>query len=151
MKTPKRESNLSMFDLFAEPEKAEVKCARWKRKNRVKQLKRTIARLTAESRRFRELWVGKHLEFDSPEWEAFMILRKLKTPAEDAAPDEKFEYWIMLRKAAALALDAACFAAKDYGKARGRADCLAEIAENARQETLLCTDAEQQTERKEKE
>lgn len=61
MKTPKRESNLSMFDLFADPESAGAKfarlkrkCARWKRKNRVSQYKRTIARLTLELQRERE-------------------------------------------------------------------------------------------------
>ena len=44
MKTPKRELGMSLFDLFAEPEKAEVKFARYKRKNRVKQLKRSLHR-----------------------------------------------------------------------------------------------------------
>ena len=31
-----------MLDIFAEPEKIDAQCARWKRKNRVAQLKRTI-------------------------------------------------------------------------------------------------------------
>lgn len=114
------------------------KCARWKRKNRVKQLKRTIARMTAESRKFRELWRGEHLKDYSPEWEAFMILRRLKTPAEDAALDEKFEHWITLRKVGELALNAACLAAKAYGEAKGKenAACHPETAESGQQTEL---------------
>lgn len=149
------------------------KCARWKRKNKIAQLKRTIARMTAESRKFRELWIGGHLKFDSPEWEAFMILRKLKTPAGDATLEEKLDHWITLRKAAALALDAACFAAKAYGEAKakeraachpetaengqqtelpptgGQQACVAQNTENAKQENSPCTDADQQPGRKE--
>lgn len=122
--------------------------SRWKRKNRVAQLKRTIARMPDEARKFRELWSGGHLNFGSPEWEVFMILRKLKMPAENATLDEKLDHWLTLRKAAALAVDAACFAAKAYGEAKERAACQSKTAENAKQGNLLCPDAEQLTERK---
>lgn len=43
MKTTKREASMTMFDLFSEPEKYDTKCARWKRKNRIAQYKRTIS------------------------------------------------------------------------------------------------------------
>ena len=154
MKTPKRESNLSMFDLFADPESAGAKfarwkrkCARWKRKNRVKQYKRTIARLTreltAERRQLNALWLGDHLKRFSPEWDAFIQLRGLKTPADDATLDEKFEYWITLRKVGGLALNAACLAAMDYGEAKERASCHPETADSGQQTDLPTTGGQQ--------
>lgn len=176
MKTPKRQYKTNFLEWGDEvrgllsPEQKEH-FSRWKRKNRVKQLKRTIARLTAEGRKFRELWRGEHLKEYYPEWEAFMILCRLKTPAEDAALDEKFEYWITLRKVGELALNAACLAAKAYGVAEayaachpepaksgqqtelpptgGQQSCIAQNAENAKQANLPCAGAEQQTARKE--
>lgn len=54
MKMTKREASMTMFDLFSEPEKYDTKCARWKRKNKIAQYKRTIARLTQELKRERE-------------------------------------------------------------------------------------------------
>lgn len=121
---------------------------RWKRKNRVKQLKRTIARLTAESSKFRELWRGEHLKAYSPECDAFMILRRLKTPAADATLDEKFEYWVTLREVGKLALNAASLAAMAYGEAKERAACREQNAENAKQGKLIYIGAEQLTARK---
>lgn len=132
--------------------------ARWKRKNRVKQLKRTIARLTdaliAERKQFNALWLGDHLKRYSPEWDAFMQLRRLKTPEEDATLDEKFVYWVALREVGKSVLNAACLAAMDYGESKGKEEekacaCRAINAENAKQEGLTCADAEQQAARKE--
>lgn len=111
--------------------------ARWKRKNRVKQLKRTIARLTealtAERRQLNALWLGDHLRRFSPEWDAFIQLRGLKTPADDATLDEKFEYWVALRAVGKSVLNAACLAAMAYGEAKGCADCHTENAERKEQ------------------
>lgn len=127
-------------------------CQQAKRKNKLAQYKRTIARLTDEQtaviRQFNALWLGDHLKAYSPEWEAFMILRKLKTPADDATLDEKLDHWLTLRKAAAKTLDAACFAAKAYGEAKERAACREQNAENAKQGKLIYIGAEQLTARK---
>ena len=152
-----------------------AKNARRKRKNRIAQLKRTIARLTAECRKYgreyHDLWIGNHLKMYSPEWEAFILLRKLQTPVDDASTDDKRLYWLDLRKIGGLLLNAACLAALDAGRAEakeaacnpenaengqqaelpptgGQQDCDAQIAENAKQENLTCTDAEQLTKRK---
>ena len=165
MKTPKRKFGLDKkWTCYQQ--------TRWKRKNRISQYKRTIARLTAESGRFREFQLGGHLKIYSPEWEAFMILSRLKTPAEGATLEEKLDHWLTLRKVTELALDAACFAAKAFGVADEKEyaachpetakngqqtdltptgeqqACNAQNAENAKQETLLCAGAEQLTERK---
>lgn len=153
MKTPKRKFGL-------DKKWTRYQQTRWKRKNRVAQLKRTIARLTDEQtaviRQFNALLLGDHLKAYSPEWDAFMILRRLKTPAKDATLDEKFEYWITLREVGKLALNAASLAAMDYGEAKGKEDekaraCRAINAENAKQEGLTCAGAEQQASRKEQE
>lgn len=130
MKTPKRgyKSPADKFPGDIEPDSWEadyqVQGSRWKRKNRTAQLKRTIARLTAaftaERRQLNALWIGDHLKRFSPEWDAFMQLRRLKTPAEDATLDEKFEYWVALREVGKSALNAACLAAMAYGEAKGK-------------------------------
>ncbi len=99
----------------------DVWCQRAKRKNRVAQLKRTIARMTAENRDFRSLRLGKHLKDFSAEWEAFMLLCKLKTPAKGAELEEQLDYWLTLRKVCTLALDAACLAAIAYREAKATA------------------------------
>lgn len=125
------------------------KCARWKRKNKLAQYKRTIARLSDESRKYHDLWIGKHLKMFSPEWEAFILLRKLQTPAEDAPTDAKRLYWLDLRNIGGLLLNAACLAAREAGRAEEKeAYCLAQADENAKQGNLLCSDEEQLTERK---
>lgn len=150
MKTPKR--TRAFVSQFVTSRACKNARARYKRKNRVAQLKRTIARLTdeltAESRRFREFRLGGHLKIYSPEWEAFMVLSRLKTPAANATLDEKLDHWLTLRKVTELALDAVCFAAKAYGIADEKeyAACNAQNAENAKQGNLLCADAEQLTE-----
>lgn len=145
MKTPKRK--YYFYDSGINPENGDIIRdmltpglyeARWKRKNRTKQLKRTIARLTdeltAERRQLNSLWLGDHLKRFSPEWDAFMQLRRLKTPAEDATPDEKFEYWVALREVGKSVLNAACLAAMAYGEAKGKENaCIAQSAENAKQ------------------
>lgn len=148
MKTPKR--TRAFVSQFVTSQACKNARARYKRKNRIAQLKRTIARLTDESRRFREFQLGGHLKIYSPEREAFMVLSRLKTPAEGATLEEKLDHWLTLRKVTELALDAACFAAKAFGVADEKeyAACNAQNAENAKQATLLCTDAEQLTERK---
>lgn len=103
-----------------------AKSARWKRKKRIAQLKRTISRLnaafTAERKQLNALWLGDHLKRYSPEWDAFMQLRRLKTPADGATADEKFEYWIALREVGKSALNAACLAAMAYGEAKATAE-----------------------------
>ena len=119
MKTPKRKFGLDKkWTCYQQ--------TRWKRKNRVAQLKRTIARLTdaltAERRQLNALWLGDHLKRFSPEWDAFIQLRGLKTPAEDATPDEKFEYWVALREVGKSVLNAACLAAMAYGEAKENAE-----------------------------
>lgn len=128
MKTPKRQTE--EWERFILKERLRmnemrIKHARWKRRNRIAQYKRTIARLTqdltAERKQCNELWLGDHLKRFSPEWDAFIQLRGLQTPAEDAASDEKFEYWITLRSIGESVLHAACLAAKDYGEAKGNA------------------------------
>lgn len=170
MKTPKR--TRAFVSQFVTSQACKNVRARYKRKNRISQYKRTIARLTAESERFREFQLGGHLKIYSPEWEAFMVLSRLKTPAEGATPEEKLDHWLNLRKVTELALDAACFAAKAFGIADekeyaachpktaesgqqtdlpstgGQQDCIAQTAENATQNNLLCTDAEQLETRK---
>lgn len=107
-------------------EMPELYNTRRKRNNRVKQLKRTIARLTealtAERRQLNALWLGDHLRRFSPEWDAFIQLRELKTPADDATLDEKFEYWVALRAVGKSVLNAACLAAMAYGEAKGNAE-----------------------------
>lgn len=131
MKTPKRdycyyESGIKPEngDIIMDAVMPELYNTRWKRKNRVNQLKRTIARLmqelTAERRQLNALWLGDHLKRYSHEWDAFIQLRGLKTPAEDATADEKFEYWIALREVGKSALNAACLAAMAYGEAKGK-------------------------------
>lgn len=165
MKTPERdyyfyESGINPDNgaIIMDAVMPELYNTRWKRKNRTAQLKRTIARLTdaltAERRQFNELWLGDHLKRYSPEWDAFMQLRRLKTPAEDATLDEKFVYWVALREVGKSVLNAACLAAKTYGVAKGKEEekaraCHSENAENAKQETLFCAGAEQLTARKE--
>lgn len=127
-----------------------AKSARWKRKNRIAQLKRTITRLSEYRKKYNGLWIGEHLKMYSPEWEAFMLLRKLQTPAEDAPTDAKRLYWLDLRKIGGLLLNAACLAAREAGRAEEKeAYCLAQADENAKQGNLLCSDEEQLTERKE--
>lgn len=138
MKTPKRQvEEWESYLLKARFRMNEnrIKYARWKRKNRIAQYKRTIARLTAERRKFRKFRRGEYLNDSSFEWEAFMILCGLKTPAEDAASSEKFEYFITLRKVGELALNAACLAAKAYGKAveKENAACHPAPPENEKQ------------------
>lgn len=73
MKTPKRE-RYNMLDIFAEPEKIDAQCARWKRKNRVRQLKNTIARLTAENK-----WLSEErLKYINYHTNALMTLAELR-------------------------------------------------------------------------
>lgn len=77
MKTPKREYyfydsgiNPDNGDIIRDAVTPELYETRWKRKNRVKQLKRTIARLTdaltAERKQFNALLLGDHLKRYSP-------------------------------------------------------------------------------------
>lgn len=132
MKTPKRDykapnapQRSDIIDCTLESWKS-LKDARWKRKNRVAQLKRTISRLNAafaaERKQLNALWRGDHLKRFSPEWVAFIKLRCLKTPAEDATADEKFEYWVALREVGKSVLNAACLAAMAYGEAKGKGE-----------------------------
>lgn len=160
MKTPKRQYyfyesgiNPDNGDIIMDRLNPKLDEARWKRKNRVKQLKRTIARLTKELQHEREYRRGMTNNFKkhSPEWEALEILARLKTPEEKATPKTHFLYWMNLRSVIKLVLDAACLAASDYGVAieKKEAACHSENAENAKQNTLLCTDAARLNARKE--
>lgn len=129
MKTPKRQTEewerFVLKDRLRMNEER-IKHARWKSKNKLAQYKRTIARLTleltAERRQLNELWLGDHLKRFSPEWDAFIQLRGLKTPSADATLDEKFEYWVALRDVGKSVLNAACLAAMAYGEAKGNAE-----------------------------
>lgn len=71
MKTPKREP-YNMLDIFAEPEKIPAQHARWKRKNRIKQLKRSL-------RRYKN---GDFLFYR--EKKAYLLLQKLQRPTKKA-------------------------------------------------------------------
>jgi hypothetical protein len=58
MKTPKRDYfAYAEHDMYTTPGTANKLSTRWKRKNRVKQLKRTIQRLTYENRIFKETFM----------------------------------------------------------------------------------------------
>lgn len=80
MKTPKRDyktpENQLAQDIesdFFEPE-YHAQEARWKRKNRIKQLKRTIARLTAENK-----WLSdERLKYINYHTNALMALSELR-------------------------------------------------------------------------
>lgn len=122
---------MSLFDLFAEPEKAYAKCARWKRKNRVAQLNRTIARLMKKND------------------EACSILRTVQKIIEVALAKDTTDVEISFKWENSHGRKEATRKARLLRRAHRRA-CRAINAENARQATLLCTDAEQLTERKEK-
>ena len=131
MKTPKRTYVTNFLEWGDEFQgrlspRQQQTYARWKSKNRIAQFKRTIARLTeamtAERKQLNSLWLGDHLKRFSPEWDAFIKLRGLKTPADDATLDKKFEYWVALREVGKSVLNAACLAAMAYGEAKGNAE-----------------------------
>lgn len=145
---------MSLFDLFAEPEKAEVKCARWKRKNRVSQYKRTIARILA----------GENL---APELQsAYRFMRLVMSKDRRNADELRFIQCLQLlaKHFSILAIEQMDSVlnkqrknAQKQAKSGQQADlpptgeqqvCEAQNAENATQATLLCTDAEQLETRK---
>lgn len=79
MKTPKRDyfaNAANAYDMFNTPGTSNKLSARWKRKNRVAQLKRTLERY----KNCTNLPTGGHEEH------AYKLLQKLQKPGENAAP-----------------------------------------------------------------
>ena len=86
MKTPKRTLVIVPLNpedwAFDPPHHAGDMLARWKRKNRVAQLKRSLHSYKH----------GTNLHFYSHEWDAYKRLQDLRKPGKKATPDDWYIY-----------------------------------------------------------